>query len=274
MLALDRGRRRERRDRSGCSRDAGAPATRERKPLDGAIEQLRGRGGPAGRSPGERSPRGHHSLPDGRGGFPGGAASSVARGRGIWTTRSNRSSSARDRRSRYAVSRCAVHPQRSPGSPRPPHGQRFIVPTSWNRAGYVARPPTRATETNPSSSGCRSASSVLRANSGNSSSSKTPRCARLVSPGLGCAPPPTSAAVEAPWCGARNGGTVTSTVDGGRTPATEWILVTSSASSGVRGGRIPGSRRASIVFPVPGGPASSRLCAPAAAISSARRPRS
>ncbi len=40
------------------------------------------------------------------------------------------------------------------------------------------------------------------------------------------------------------------------------------------GGRSPGSRRASIVLPVPGGPASSRLCRPAAAISSARRARS
>ena len=37
---------------------------------------------------------------------------------------------------------------------------------------------------------------------------------------------------------------------------------------------MPGRRRASIVLPVPGGPASSRLCPPAAAISSARRARS
>ena len=37
---------------------------------------------------------------------------------------------------------------------------------------------------------------------------------------------------------------------------------------------MPGSRRASIVLPVPGGPASSRLCRPAAASSSARRARS
>ncbi len=36
------------------------------------------------------------------------------------------------------------------------------------------------------------------------------------------------------------------------------------------GGRIDGSRRASIVFPQPGGPTKSRLCPPAAAISSAR----
>ena len=58
------------------------------------------------------------------------------------------------------------------------------------------------------------------------------------------------------------------------TPLTEWIRVTSSAASSASGGRIPGSRRASIVLPVPGGPASSRLWPPAAAISSARRARS
>ena len=37
---------------------------------------------------------------------------------------------------------------------------------------------------------------------------------------------------------------------------------------------MPGSRRASMVLPVPGGPISRRLCEPAAAISSARRARS
>ena len=48
------------------------------------------------------------------------------------------------------------------------------------------------------------------------------------------------------------------------------MRVTSSASSRVRGGRIPPSRRASIVLPVPGGPTSSALWPPAAAIVSAR----
>ena len=42
-------------------------------------------------------------------------------------------------------------------------------------------------------------------------------------------------------------------------PATEWTRVTSSASGRVNGGKMPGSRRASIVFPVPGGPMSRRL---------------
>src|SRR2546425_623333 len=44
----------------------------------------------------------------------------------------------------------------------------------------------------------------------------------------------------------------------------------SITSSRVSGGRIAASRRASIVFPPPGGPTSSRLWAPPAAISSAR----
>ncbi len=148
------------------------------------------------------------------------------------------------------------------------------MPTSWNRAGKTTRPPTRATATVPSSSGCRSASSTGRGNSGSSSSSSTPRCASVASPGRGVEPPPTTAAVEAVWCGARNGGVRSSPAPGGSSPATEWMRVTSSASSSSSRGRIPGSRRASIVFPIPGGPASSRLCAPAAAISSARRARS
>jgi hypothetical protein len=48
------------------------------------------------------------------------------------------------------------------------------------------------------------------------------------------------------------------------------IIETSSSSDGDSGGRIVGSRAASIDFPEPGGPAISKLCPPAAAISSAR----
>ena len=51
---------------------------------------------------------------------------------------------------------------------------------------------------------------------------------------------------------------------------TEWIFVTSSASSGLSRGRIDGSRLASMLLPDPGGPTSSRLWPPAAAISRAR----
>ena len=52
-------------------------------------------------------------------------------------------------------------------------------------------------------------------------------------------------------------------------PAIECRRVTSIASAGVIGGRIDGSRRASIVLPVPGGPWRKRLWPPAAATSSA-----
>ena len=62
------------------------------------------------------------------------------------------------------------------------------------------------------------------------------------------------AAVEALWCGARNGGSAISGCSGSTRPATEWMRVTSRACSSASGGRMPGSLRASIVLPVPGGP--------------------
>ena len=66
----------------------------------------------------------------------------------------------------------------------------------------------------------------------------------------------------------------TSPAPGGSVPQTEWMRVTSraawSARSGSRLGQTAGEHR----LPRPGGPASSRLCPPAAAISSARRARS
>ena len=55
------------------------------------------------------------------------------------------------------------------------------------------------------------------------------------------------------------GGLATSGRSGASRPATEWMRVTSSASAGASSGRIPGNLRPSIVFPVPGGPASRRL---------------
>ncbi len=53
-------------------------------------------------------------------------------------------------------------------------------------------------------------------------------------------------------------------------PATLWIIETSNASRGVRSGSSPARRAASMDLPAPGGPISSRLCPPAAAISNAR----
>ncbi len=51
------------------------------------------------------------------------------------------------------------------------------------------------------------------------------------------------------------------------------MRVTARASSGVSGGSSPTRRSASIVLPDPGGPIMSRWCRPAAATSTARRPR-
>lgn len=83
-------------------------------------------------------------------------------------------------------------------------------------------------------------------------------------------PPPTIAAIEAEWCGARNGRRALS-LPSASSPPTEAIIDTSSSSRGDSGGRMEGSRCASIDLPEPGGPTISRLWPPAAATSSARR---
>jgi hypothetical protein len=70
--------------------------------------------------------------------------------------------------------------------------------------------------------------------------------------------PPTSAASEIVWCGARNGRLRIGAVPGASRPATEWIAVTSIAASTSSSGSRPGSRRASIILLHPGGPDSSR----------------
>jgi len=71
------------------------------------------------------------------------------------------------------------------------------------------------------------------------------------------------------WCGERNGRRLVSAPPS-ISPATEAIIDTSSNSAGNNGGRIEGSRAASIDLPAPGGPTISRLWPPAAATSSAR----
>ena len=60
-------------------------------------------------------------------------------------------------------------------------------------------------------------------------------------------------------CGARNGRSASRPAPGGRSPATECTEVASSDSSKVNGGRMPGTRRAIIVLPAPGGPTRRRL---------------
>ena len=79
----------------------------------------------------------------------------------------------------------------------------------------------RETITRPDSSGWRRASSAPRWNSGNSSRNRTPKWASDTSPGRGRVPPPTSAAMLAEWCGARNGRCLMSGVPAGSWSATE-----------------------------------------------------
>ena len=263
----------ERCDRAADARDPRPPAPGEREPIDCArssSEAASVRRGTATSSRCRASRTRRRTADDGS---DRGAASSAARVLGMATARSNRSRSARESFSRYAASRCGVHEHSTAGSPAPRTG----TCSSSRRAGTAperARAADAGDETTPSSSGCRSDSSTDRGNSGSSSRSSTPRCARrdLARPRARAST--DDAGTDTPWCGARNGGSATSGLPGREQARDRVDSRHLERLAAVSAGRIPGSRRASIVFPVPGGPISSRLCAPAAAISSARRARS
>lgn len=83
-------------------------------------------------------------------------------------------------------------------------------------------------------------------------------CASETSPGLAFSPPPVRAAMLAEWCGLRNG-RVRVRAPRAISPATEWTIEVSSSSAADSGGRMPGSRWASMDLPEPGGPQNSRL---------------
>ena len=157
------------------------------------------------------------------------------------------------------------------GSPSQPHGHGFIAATSWKRAGKRRVP--RAARDRDAALLERLAQRLehVRRNSGSSSRNSTPWCASVTSPGRGVLPPPSERRRrEIVWCGARNGRArderprvrAARRRCGWRSPRAP-----RRASSG---GRIAGSRRASIVLPEPGGPTSSTLWPPAAATSRAR----
>jgi hypothetical protein len=143
-----------------------------------------------------------------------------------------------------------------------------------NEPGKTACPDARAMLIAPSSSGWRRRLEHRPAGTrGNSSNRKNAvvgeaRLSRTWSkPAAGRLLPSTRCG-----CGARNGGSSISEPVAPSTPATEWECAgTSRAWRAPSGGRIPGSRRATIVFPVPGGPSRSRLWRPAAAASSTAR---
>ena len=92
------------RERGNGARDtgnAGAAASRERHAVDGAVEQRGGRLGPTSTSPSRsRARRATTRARTDADASPGGAAAPRRCGRGIATTRSKRSSSARDTFSR------------------------------------------------------------------------------------------------------------------------------------------------------------------------------
>ena len=132
-------------------------------------------------------------------------AAAVARLRARRRARGGRSGRGAARSAAAGSARAARSLQRQPCAPEP-HGHGFEHATSWNAAGNVSDTGWREMRTTRSSSGWRSASSALGANSPSSSRKSTPRCASVTSPGRARPlPPPTSAAVDAVWCGARNG---------------------------------------------------------------------
>ena len=266
----------ERRDRSRDPRHPRPAASREREALDGAVEQHVGLACPPERRPGQALSRLRHPGPHRRRRLARApAASSSARGRGTATTRSKRSSSARESLSRIRGEALRRARASAAGSPRPPQGHRFIVANELE-ARRKQRPPADARDADEAvleRLPQRLERGPLELRQLVEQEDAAVREARLA-----------RAAVRARRrrsrpsrrCGAARGTAARETTgrSAASSPATEWIRVTSSASSSASGGRIPGRRRASIVFPVPGGPARSRLWPPAAASSSARRARS
>ena len=127
------------------------------------------------------------------------------------TFTSTRSSSGPDSLARYLRRTAGVQAQAACRPGPLAHGHGLAASTSVKRAGKRAVTPDRATTTSPDSSGWRSASSTSRPNSGASSRNRQPRWAREAAPGrITPLPPPTIAALVAVWCGAQNGGAVSS----------------------------------------------------------------
>jgi len=98
--------------------------------------------------------------------------------------------------------------------------QGFCAQTRVKRAGNDRVWTALEIVTTPSSIGCRRPSIVFFRNSESSSRNRTPLCARLICPGLGIVPPPTSPASEIEWWGAAKGRVVTRGLFWGRRPAT------------------------------------------------------
>ena len=137
-----------------------------------------------------------------------------------------------------------------------------MAATIWKRAGNVTEWRTRAILIRPDSIGCRRVSRTRRPNSGSSSRKRTPRVGQADLSGARRVPASNEASGRDRVGGARKGRVVFTGSPASRSPATEWTRVTSKDSRSERGGRSPGRRRASIVFPAPGRPDMRRAVAP------------
>src|SRR3989344_9193894 len=149
-------------------------------------------------------------------------------------------------------------------SPKFPQGQAFIAATKVKLAGKITELDALETEIVPSSSGCLKLSRTFLRNSGSSSRNKTPRWAKLISPGFGQVPPPTIAGAEVVWWGLLNG-RLNERGEFFISPTELYILATSIASSKDILGNSSANALANNVLPEPGGPDIRMLWAPEAA---------
>ena len=250
-------------DRASDARHTSATSTRERQPVDRVRQELGGRLG----SPRSRRPQALACRDDPRprtavDGSAGGAASSAARGRGIATARSKRSSErprqllpvrreplrragALDGGIAARAARAHVHrpdeleasrEERVPADAR--DRDHAVLERLPQRLENGARELGQLVEEQHAVMGERHLARSRARSRRRRSPAQTRRGAA-----------PETARLD------------TSARPGGSRPATEWMRVTSSASARVSGGRIPGRRRASIVLPVPGGPIEQARCA-------------
>src|SRR3989339_1786270 len=122
-----------------------------------------------------------------------------------------------------------------------PHGHGLDAATRIKLAGYLKVLLALVKTIVPSCRGWRSDSKTSLWNSQNSSINKTPRCAKVTSPGSGAiGPPPNIPAYEIVLCGDLKGGISTRAPFGGIKPILEYIFVTSKASCEFNVGKILG----------------------------------
>ena len=136
-------------------------------------------------------------------------------------------------------------------TPANPHGHGLVAATSMNRVGNTQR--ALAADDRHAAVLERLAQRLERSSAGTPTARRgTARRGGRGSPRPAAAARRRRPARTARSCGAARGTAARAISPPACSPATLWIRVTSIASARVSGGRIDGSRRASIVLPVPG----------------------